>query len=319
MQMQRIADAGFTSDFATLVVGSFLYGIVTLLFISNLYFLGTRRTLAGKRRSRKQNLTSLAFLGVTALFLVVTAHWTIVVYRGYLEFLSRGNPTLEEKFYNTTDERTQVVIDALFLFSILLGDLLLVYRLWIIWGGHWRIIILPLCAMIAATVVSIMVILQTAQLLPSGKNIANLDDIDRNVVFGNNLYCTAAIVYRVLRATMDSHPENRLMGILTILVESAALQMCWFIILGVAARVSLPVALFTFATFPAITAVTNLLIHARVGLGWSQEITGRHKDQKESTRKRSLRVQNLKSVPSKFEPQDVIYITKPDHARVQQA
>ncbi|KAJ7608218.1 hypothetical protein FB45DRAFT_389353 [Roridomyces roridus] len=287
MQMQLISDAGVT-DFAILIVGSFLYGIVALLFISNIYFLATRRTLAGKTRSKRQNFTSLAFLGSTALFLVVTAFWTIVVYRGYLEFIARGNPTSQEKFYRTTDEHTLVIIGALLFVSFLLGDLLLVYRLWVIWGGHRKIMILPLCVLIAATVVSIIVLLQIAQLFPPSKNMEALDDIARNLSFANNVYCTAAIVYRVLRANRYTHPESRLMSILAILVESAALQMCWFIVLGVAIPVSSAAALFLVATFPGITAITNLLIHARVGLGWSQETTSRHRDHEESTRKGRL-------------------------------
>jgi cell division protein FtsW (lipid II flippase) len=56
----------------TLIIESFLYGLLLLLFISTLYFLATQRTLAGTTHSARHHFTSLVFFGVTALFLVVT-------------------------------------------------------------------------------------------------------------------------------------------------------------------------------------------------------------------------------------------------------
>ncbi|KAJ7625819.1 hypothetical protein FB45DRAFT_1084413 [Roridomyces roridus] len=303
--MQGIADTSVRVNFATLIVVSLLYGIVLLLFISNIYFLATRRTLAGKSRSRKQNFTSLAFLGVTALFLLVTAHWTIVVYRGYLAFIALGTPT---KFYN--GEHTELVMEALFFVSIFLGDLLLVYRLWVVWGGNRTIMIFPFLAVVGASVGSTLAVSQNQQLLP-GPTAAQMAFW---FSFANNLYSTAAIVYRIMRA--KASPESYLMRILAILVESAALQMFWFILVGATSDLGSTTSSNCFAvdTFPAITAITNLLIHARVGLGWSQESPSRRTDHGGSSRKR----RHQKSVPGRFE-EDIIHITKPDHARIQQA
>jgi hypothetical protein len=60
------------ANLATLIVESFLYGLLLLLFISTIYFLATRRTLAGTSQTTKHHFKSVVFLGVTALFIVVT-------------------------------------------------------------------------------------------------------------------------------------------------------------------------------------------------------------------------------------------------------
>jgi hypothetical protein len=61
----------------TLIIESFLYGLLLHLFISTIYFLATQRTLAGTTHSAKHHFTSPVFSGVTALFLVVTVVSTV--------------------------------------------------------------------------------------------------------------------------------------------------------------------------------------------------------------------------------------------------
>jgi hypothetical protein len=59
-------------NFASLILASCFYGILIVLFVSTIYFLATRRTLAGKTQTSRHHFTSLPFLGVTGLSLVIT-------------------------------------------------------------------------------------------------------------------------------------------------------------------------------------------------------------------------------------------------------
>ncbi|KAJ7625841.1 hypothetical protein FB45DRAFT_922424 [Roridomyces roridus] len=151
--MMSITDASVRVNFITLIVASLLYGIVLLLFVSNIYFLATRRTLAGK----------------TSLKETEFHHWILVVFRGYLAFIVLGNPDSESNFYNhgsLVSGPTQPVLHTIFVVSIMLGDLLLNYRLWVIWGGNRKIMVVPTCTVIGATVGSIVAVSQKPQLLP---------------------------------------------------------------------------------------------------------------------------------------------------------
>jgi hypothetical protein len=61
------------ANLTSLVLESYLYGILVILSTSTIYFFATRRTLAGKNQAPRHHFTSLVFLGIANLFLVVTA------------------------------------------------------------------------------------------------------------------------------------------------------------------------------------------------------------------------------------------------------
>ncbi|KAF8181177.1 hypothetical protein K438DRAFT_1188646 [Mycena galopus ATCC 62051] len=134
------------ANLATLVLESFLYGLLMLLYISTVYFLTTRRTLAGK--TTKHHLTSLVFLGVTALFLTVTVHWSLVVYQAFFAFIHLSNTVSEDAFYADLAQPSEVAKIFFFFIAILLGDSLVTYRLWIIWGRNMKVVILPIFALV---------------------------------------------------------------------------------------------------------------------------------------------------------------------------
>ncbi|KAJ7823823.1 hypothetical protein B0H14DRAFT_1308188 [Mycena olivaceomarginata] len=85
------------------------------------------------------------------------------------------------------------------------------------------------------------------------------------------------IIFRICKVTAAIRPtsDSRLMYFLNVLVESAALQTFW-LVLGATVFAKSDAAYTEFAvsdTFPAIIRIANLLIHARVGLGWSHDQT----------------------------------------------
>ncbi|KAJ7788848.1 hypothetical protein B0H14DRAFT_2946676, partial [Mycena olivaceomarginata] len=93
-------------------------------------------------------------------------------------------------------------------------------------------------------------------------------DISRISVLG-------LIIFRICKVTaaIRSTSDSRLMYFLNVLVESAALQTFW-LVLGAITIFGKSDAEFAVSdTFPAIIGIANLLIHARVGLGWSHDQT----------------------------------------------
>ncbi|KAJ7858594.1 hypothetical protein B0H13DRAFT_2356451 [Mycena leptocephala] len=178
------------ANLTTLVLESFLYGLLLILFISTVYFIATRRTLASTNQTARHHFTSLVFLGVTALFLIVTVHWSIVIYQTFFAFIHLGSAAAEDAFYADLAKPVEVAKATILFVAILLGDAL-------VW-------------------------------------------------------------------------------FLSILVESAALQTLWLILTAVTLLVNTDVDFILADNFPAILGISNTLIHARVGLGWSPNspITG---------------------------------------------
>jgi hypothetical protein len=132
------------ANLATLVLESSLYGLLLLLFLSTVYFLATQRTLAGTTHSARHHLTSLVFMGVTALFLVVTVvgtesssvfffannisekHWSVVIYQASEAFLHLGTAATEAAFYGDLAQPSEVVKVILLFIATMLGDALVV-------------------------------------------------------------------------------------------------------------------------------------------------------------------------------------------------
>ncbi|KAJ7736200.1 hypothetical protein DFH07DRAFT_986872 [Mycena maculata] len=157
------------ANLLTLVLESCLYGILLILFISTIYFLATRRTLAGNTQTRSHHFTSLVFLGVTALFLVATAakkHWTVVIYQAFSAFIHLGSAVEEDAFYADLSQRSEIVKVAFFFASVVLGDSLVIYRLWIIWGRNRYIPIFPICTLVGGLAASFGILYEFSQWQP---------------------------------------------------------------------------------------------------------------------------------------------------------
>ncbi|KAJ7732188.1 hypothetical protein B0H16DRAFT_181772 [Mycena metata] len=132
------------ANLATVVLDSFLYGLLFLLFTLTVYFLATRRTLADARQTTKHHFTSLAFIGVATLFLAVTVHWSIVIYQAFFAFIHLANPVAEDAFYADLGQISEIIKNAFLFMAVCLGDTLVTYRLWIVWGRNPLVVIFPL-------------------------------------------------------------------------------------------------------------------------------------------------------------------------------
>ncbi|KAJ7686386.1 hypothetical protein B0H17DRAFT_1013604 [Mycena rosella] len=266
------------ANLATLVLESCLYGILLLLFISTIYFLATRRTLAGSSRTAKHHFTSLVFIGVASLFVVVTAHWTVVIYQAFFAFIHLGNAVAEDAFYADLSQVSEIIEVTLFFTSVLIGDALVIYRLWIIWGRNHYVVIFPMCSLAGVLVTAIGIIYEFTKWEPRLRGAPFYDESRPWTATGfiltlmTTLYSTTFIAFRILRVNkIRTSFESGLTSFLTILVESAGLQMIWLLFAAITQFATSDAEFIASDTLPAIIGISNLLIHARVGLGWSQD------------------------------------------------
>ncbi|KAJ7131235.1 hypothetical protein C8R44DRAFT_774536 [Mycena epipterygia] len=273
------------ANLTTLVLESCLYGILLLLFISTVYFLATRRTLAGHNQTARHQFTSLVFLGVTSLFMIITVHWAIVIYQAFFAFIHLGSAKAEDAFYADLAQRAEIVKVVFFSISVLLGDSLVIYRLWIIWGRNRNIVIFPICSSIGLFVAFAGILNEFSQWEPRlrGTLVDNQSRPWTAIGYVLSLMQVSSqksfIAFRISRATVKikSAAESRLMPFLVILVESAALQTFWLTLTAITIFAHSDAEFIASDTFPVIIGIVNLLIHARVGLGWSQDSAVHHK------------------------------------------
>ncbi|KAJ7181205.1 hypothetical protein C8R46DRAFT_1071659, partial [Mycena filopes] len=257
-----------SANLAALVFDTFLYGLFVLLFILTVYFLAARRTLAGTRYTTRHHFTSLAFIGVAILFLVVTVHWVIVVYQAFHTFIQLGTTAAGNAFYGDLGQMSEVIKAIVLFLALLLGDALVTYRLWVIWGRSRIVVVFPVLAL---GVVAISAVAMTSQLT---RRRTSLNDSWMTTLFVlsllANVYSTGLIIFRILGHWQgQSKSDSRLMAFLVYLAESAALQTLWLIITAATGLAGGNIVFIPADTFPAIIGISNTLIHARVGLGWS--------------------------------------------------
>ncbi|KAJ7364712.1 hypothetical protein DFH08DRAFT_839825 [Mycena albidolilacea] len=267
------------ANLVTLVLESFLYGFLVLLFISTVYFLATRQTLAGQ--SAKHHLTSLVFLTIAALFTLITVHWSIVIYQPFFSFIHLGNAASEDTFYADLAQPSELAKFSLFFVAVLLGDSLVTYRLWIICGKNLKVVIFPVVALIGLAVCCIGFVIEVSNWNPSLRGARFEEESRPWEVAGialsvlANFYSTGFIISRMLKVKKAASPsKTSLAWFLSIVIESAALQAVWLTISITTILFDSDAQFFTMDGFPAIIGISNTLIHARVGLGWSQGSAG---------------------------------------------
>ncbi|KAJ6555349.1 hypothetical protein DFH09DRAFT_1165232 [Mycena vulgaris] len=256
------------ANIAGIVLESCFYGTFVLLFISNVYF------LAARGDSRTTNFTSLMFLGAAGLSLVITVHWVIVIYQAFFAFTYLDNKAAETTFYLDATHWTEIIKQTLLLTSILMGDSFVIYRLWIIWGRNRYIVMLPIGSLIAVFVLGTLYVVSMWEPKLGGATTYTQPTFWVGASFGlsflTTIYGTGLIAFRIVRTRTRTVLESPLMALLALLVESAALQTFWLTFVAIADFAGSYAGLIASDTLPVVVGISNLLIHTRVGLGWSR-------------------------------------------------
>ncbi|KAF7364148.1 hypothetical protein MSAN_01074000 [Mycena sanguinolenta] len=114
----------------TLSVGTLFYGIYLVLFSISLYlFLRRYNTphTSYKLPRSKSIFRSTVFVSAICLFVVVTAHWTTIVYQAFIAFLAYQQGAEAEAFLNDHTQVVAIVQNSLMPIAILIGDCLIIH------------------------------------------------------------------------------------------------------------------------------------------------------------------------------------------------
>ncbi|KAJ7223134.1 hypothetical protein GGX14DRAFT_657409 [Mycena pura] len=267
---------------ATLVLESVLYGLLLLLFILTIYLLANRGTLTGDKQPAKHQFTSLPFLGVAVLFkfVLITGHWGVNVYQAFYAYIHLGNATTEDAFYADLSQRSEVAKDSILFVAIILGDSLVV-RPHCLSSCSNKLV--QVCALIGTFVASVGIVFELTTWEPWLRGTPFLQQSSPWTAAGyvfsfmTNVYSTGLIIYRIRTVSKPAKtkPGPALMRLLSVLAESATLQTVWLtisvLLLSLSGQFKFDAQFIFVDCLPAILGISNLMIHARVGLGWSQD------------------------------------------------
>ncbi|KAJ7106622.1 hypothetical protein C8R44DRAFT_745098 [Mycena epipterygia] len=254
---------------ATVVLESLLYGFLLVLFSTNLYLRITRYAKPRESVSCGGLWWNHIAISNMAIFVTCTVHWIITVERLFLAFLGSARDPLQ--FYLRL---TLVVNNSLVIAAVLIGDAVIIHRLWIIWNRDLRVVFVPVLSWLGILTCGIAIIYIFTQFIATNNNISTADGawVTANwaldtlcvrpslIKWSNlnylhrstNIYCTTFIAWRIWKT---SRAEAEVGGGLLMKAPPYG-------------RSTLQLILSDLT--PSIVGLVNLLIHLRVGLGWSR-------------------------------------------------
>ncbi|GJE85486.1 hypothetical protein PsYK624_015650 [Phanerochaete sordida] len=261
----QFVDIGALLGFACEAV---LYGINVVVFFLALNILWPRV----KRRGSNQVILILSLL----LFLSCTAHFA-------LEF-NHYHFTLKTTGVDGFADETNVYFAADLFISItdFFGDLILIYRCWLIWSGDYYICILPTLTSVGGLVCAAVVghLVHGGHGATPSPSIVPLGLASFALPFCTNVMCTLLIAARIwhLSRSAQARPAFSTRSAAAIFLESGMLyflvQLVFLTLYGMdhpGEQVIIPMAVQVYG-------IASFLIVIQAGLGLSIETRGRARD-----------------------------------------
>ncbi|KZO99442.1 hypothetical protein CALVIDRAFT_561301 [Calocera viscosa TUFC12733] len=250
---------------------SFFYGIFFTLFCLAVY------VLANPQNGRRMNIPFLISTGL--FFCLITLYFIVRWMRAYVAFItfSREEASGAIAFLSEVSEWHVAVSTSLWAVTGALADLMLIYRLWLVWDRSYYVVILPLimCLGSLVTVFAVVYEVSHAELTTTyATAITNWAYAFLSLGLAQNFIVTGLIVLKIWRINMGvrghTSTVSSLWPVMAVLLESGSLYSgCVMITLITYVTQNNGSAVMTDLIVPVI-GITFMLIIVRVGLGFSK-------------------------------------------------
>ncbi|KAJ6544156.1 hypothetical protein B0H19DRAFT_1238672 [Mycena capillaripes] len=253
--MSSVLSAGLIQAFLELT----LYGVYFVIFSTVVYLFWHRPALTRPR--------IFVFLALVTQFLVITAHWINTIYGTYLPFVQLGGGAEAENFYHTLGTpslKTHIVLTET---TNTLTDCLVIHRLYVIWDFKFSIVAFPLVLLVLQVVSGSGSIYGFFTQSQASFHAWSIGWITTNLV-------ASLVLSRILQPfAYPLSGRHRLISILVIMIESAALQTAMNLALLLAFHIGGAVEpnFILKGVQAVVLGMSSVLIYARIGLGWTQE------------------------------------------------
>ncbi|KAK7054162.1 hypothetical protein R3P38DRAFT_1484862 [Favolaschia claudopus] len=192
--------------FFEVLIGSFLYGLFLLLAILSTMLYVQRISREGTRFHRTLTRTILRkpmIMGGLLISLVVSVRWILDVIDAAHGFLYLG----DSEFYFLAPVGLRRATGVGFLLaSVVVGDTMIIYRLWIVWNKSTAVVVFPILTLLAMLVGAGIDVAHRLTVTPPGESLFSQilgRCIVQESVFSlvTNVYATVLIAYRICTTT----------------------------------------------------------------------------------------------------------------------
>ncbi|KZT68183.1 hypothetical protein DAEQUDRAFT_343721 [Daedalea quercina L-15889] len=265
-------------NLVTVALESMLYGVFLTLSLVSFYILISRASSqSGHTRLSWSPFFSPVMFGSVAITLTVTAHWILTVVRLFDAFVHFDKGQAALLYYADLALTTEVVKTAFVVATLIISDILLVYRLWIVWGRNYFIVAIPTLTVVGLLIAGPGVVYQLSRLDASSSvfvsNVQRWISADYSCTFVTNVYSTFGIAWKVWRARPPggkSYGGGNIQRVIAMMIESAALYTSWAIFFFAAYQADNNIQYTAIDTLCPIAGIAFTMINVRVGLGWAQ-------------------------------------------------
>lgn len=209
------------AEFLSLFLETFMYGVFfTLCLITVIILVRLRKV--GTKTER-----SLLPVAIIMLFLA-TGHIIIDFIRALDAFLLQKSEDQSSvaKYYGNLADPLFVSKTVLYWLQTMLGDSIIIWRCYIVYGRQWGAIGFPLVLLTAAFVSGVVILRTLTHFIPGATIFETGNDwitVFFVLTMVINIYCTCFITWRIY-STGRLHPGfGNLMPVIVVLVESGAI------------------------------------------------------------------------------------------------
>ncbi|KAF8069247.1 hypothetical protein FPV67DRAFT_1114035 [Lyophyllum atratum] len=241
-----------------------VFGVVCSIFLGKSY-----------RRGREIASASLLALS-TCMFILSTAHVALALHQLLQGFIFQRN--LEggpEAFFHHNIFPSR---KAIYIINTLLGDSLLIWRVYIIWGRSWKICALPALLLLGTTICGIKTIVTNAT--SSGHSVFTSDILSwvtstfvLNIA--TQVTATFLLASRIYNASNLSGTGSRngpyFQSLMWVVVESGAIYTSAALVQLVTYLLTMNAGVILELMLAQLSAIAPALIVVRVGLGFAYE------------------------------------------------
>ncbi|KAG6909683.1 hypothetical protein DXG01_016090 [Tephrocybe rancida] len=258
-EVKEINEAYFNAcNFESLMRG--IHFAVFLMALSKIY-------TGPERSSRSRQVMTILVILFFVMSTIHHATYWAYVRRAFIEHGETAESIADAlNEYPVWFTGTTSVSDA----NAVLADGVIIWRTWVVWGRSWQVTVVPIICTLLTIAFCIIAIFQTVTSTSFGAVGVDYATALYSTSLATTLYCTAAIVYRVVLVGKHSRVGYRLRsyrGVIEILVESSMLYFIATLFALVAYVSSGPASEYASAFWTAITGIAPTLVVARVAAG----------------------------------------------------
>ncbi|KAL6301742.1 hypothetical protein BKA93DRAFT_738277 [Sparassis latifolia] len=269
-----MADSGVplvSSNLAALCIGSFLYGILFVLFCASTYLMVERQhqlNSTGYLAARSLCKSPLFMAGII-LFAANTAIWILIVYRAFMAFVHFDHGTSPASFYADFAEASELIKLIFIYISLLIGDAVIIYRVWVVWNHNKYVMIFPSCSFLACVV---NIGIPSTNVFSCCKYACDFCDVMQLLV----PYSLVVIAWRLWHVGSAVQPFgwHKTWRILAICIEGTVLDVTAMVVYFAVYEAGSHLQSMMVDILAPLSGISFMLINVRVGMGYAPHSQG---------------------------------------------